>query len=58
VTKDELRKNDRRRDKIDQMLEQHPDLRDVTEVIAFRRNLYVPVGTPFLERVRRTPRAG
>jgi hypothetical protein len=33
MTKDELRrKNDRLRDKIDQILEQHPELRDVTEV--------------------------
>jgi hypothetical protein len=58
VTKDELRNNDRLRDKIDQMLEQRPVLKGVTEVIAFRRNLYVPVGTPFFERVRRTARAG
>ena len=37
MTKVELRrKNDRLRDKIDQILEQHPELRDVTEVIAFR----------------------
>ena len=52
MTKVELRrKNDRLRDKIDQILEQHPELRDVTEVIAFREDLHVQVGTPFLERV-------
>ena len=53
MTKFELRrKNDRLRDKIDQILEQHPELRDVTEVIAFRQDLHVQVGTPFLERVQ------
>ena len=53
MTKVELRrKNDRLRDKIDQILEQHPELRDVTEVIAFREDLHVQVGTPFLERVQ------
>ena len=52
MTKVELRrKNDRLRDKIDQILVQHPELRDVTEVIAFRHDLHVQVGTPFLERV-------
>ena len=45
------RKNARLRDKIDQILEQHRELRDVTEVIAFRHDLHVQVGTPFLERV-------
>jgi hypothetical protein len=54
MTKDELRrKNARLRDKIDQILEQHPELRDVTKVIAFRQDLHVQVGTPFLERVQR-----
>jgi hypothetical protein len=42
MTKVELRrKNDRLRDEIDQILEQHPELRDVTEVIAFRHDLHV-----------------
>jgi hypothetical protein len=36
MTKVELRrKNDRLRDKIDQILEQHRELRDVTEVIHY-----------------------
>jgi hypothetical protein len=53
MTKDELRrKNARLRDKIDQISEQHPELRDVTEVIAFRQDLHAQVVTPFLERVQ------
>ena len=45
-------KNKRLRDKIDQVLERHPELRDVTEEIAFRQGMYVQVGTPFLERIQ------
>ncbi len=52
MTKDELRrKNACLRDKIGQVLEAHPELRDVTEGIALRQDLHVQVGTPFLERV-------
>ena len=39
------RKNARLWDKIDQVLERHPELRDVTEGIAFRQELHVQVGT-------------
>jgi hypothetical protein len=46
------RKNARLRDKIDQVLEKHPELRDVAEGIALRQDLHVQVGTPFLERVQ------
>jgi hypothetical protein len=53
MTKDELRRNNARlRDKIGQVLEEHPELRDVTESIALRQDLHVQVGTPFLERVQ------
>jgi hypothetical protein len=53
MTKDELRrKNAWLRDKIGQVLEEHPDLRDVTESISLRQDLHVQVGTPFLERVQ------
>jgi hypothetical protein len=53
MTKDELRrKNARLRDRIGQVLEEHPELRDVTEGIALRQDLHVQVGTPFLERVQ------
>src|ERR1700693_3012167 len=45
-------KNKRLRDKIDQVLERHPELRDVTEEIAFRQDTHVQVGTPFLERIQ------
>jgi hypothetical protein len=46
------RKNARLRDKIDQVLERHPELRDVTEGIALRQDLHVQAGAPFLERVQ------
>jgi hypothetical protein len=50
--KDELRsKNARLREKIDSVLEQHPELRDATDEIALGQGLHVEVGTPFLERI-------
>jgi hypothetical protein len=33
-------------------LEQHPEVRDVTEVIAFRQDPHVQVDTPFLAGVQ------
>ena len=52
MSNDELRrKNDRLRERIEHVLKLHPELRDVTDVIAFRQELYVQVGTPFLERI-------
>ncbi len=53
MTKNELRRrNAGLRDKIGQLLEKHPELRDLTEGIALRQDLHVQVGTPFLERVQ------
>ncbi len=53
MTRDELRqKNAWLREKIGQVVEAHPELRDVTDSIALRQDLYVQVGTPFLERVQ------
>ena len=46
------RKNARLRAQIDQALEKHPELRDVTAQIALRQDLHVQVGTPFLERIQ------
>jgi hypothetical protein len=46
------RRNTRLRDKIHQVLENHPELREVTEEIALRQDLHVQTGTPFLERVQ------
>ncbi len=40
------------RDKIEQVLEMHPELRDVVETVALRQDLHVEVGAPFLERTR------
>jgi outer membrane protein TolC len=53
VMKEELRDtNARLRDKINSVLEQHPDLRDSTDEIAFKQGAQVQVGTPFLERIQ------
>jgi len=50
--KDELRrKNARLRDKIKEILETHPELRDATDQVSFEQGLHVDVGTPFLERI-------
>jgi hypothetical protein len=46
------RKNARLRDKIDQVLEKHPELRELTEDIALRQDLHVEVDAPFLERIQ------
>jgi hypothetical protein len=51
MTRNDLRrKNARLRDKIAQVAEKDPELRDVNEGIALRQDLHVQVGTPFLER--------
>ena len=47
-----LRRKNARLPRIDQVLEKHPELRDVTEGIALRQDLHVQVGTPFLERIQ------
>jgi hypothetical protein len=53
MTSDDLRrKNAHLRDRIEQVLEKHPELRDVNEEIALRQDLHVEVGTPFLERTQ------
>jgi outer membrane protein TolC len=52
MTKDELRrKNVRLREKINSVLEQHPELRDATDEIVSKQGTQVKVGTPFLERI-------
>jgi hypothetical protein len=51
MTRNDLRrKNARLRDQIAQVVENDPELRDVTEGIALRQDLHVEVGTPFLKR--------
>jgi hypothetical protein len=50
---DELRhKNARLRNRINEILEAHPELRDTTDEIAQHQGLHVEVGTPFLERIQ------
>jgi hypothetical protein len=51
--KSELRhKNARLRQKINSVLEQRPELRDVTDEIALKQGTRVRAGTPFLERIQ------
>jgi hypothetical protein len=52
-TKDKLRrKNVRLREKINSILEQHPELRGATNEIALKPGTTMQVGTPFLERIQ------
>ena len=44
-------KNARLRDKIREVVERHPELRDLSDEIAVEQGKHVEVGTPFLERV-------
>jgi hypothetical protein len=49
---DELRqKNAFLREKIKQISDRHPELRDLSDEIALEQGAHVDVGTPFLERV-------
>jgi hypothetical protein len=49
----ELRhKNARLREKINSVLERHPELRDVMDEIALKQGTRVRIGTPFLERIQ------
>ena len=52
VMDDELRqKNAFLREKIKQISDRHPELRDLSDEIALEQSTHVKVGTPFLERV-------
>ncbi len=52
MTDDDLRqKNARLRDKIREISDRHPELRDLSDEIALEQSTHVQVGTPFLERV-------
>ena len=52
MTDDDLRqRNARLRDKIREIGERHPDLRDLSDEIALEQGMHVEVGTPFLVRV-------
>jgi len=46
------RRNASLHDRIQQVLQMHPELRDGTEAIALRQDLHVEAGAPFLERTR------
>jgi exonuclease VII large subunit len=53
LIKDESRrKNARLREKINSVLEQHPELRGATDELALKQGTQLRVGTPFLERIQ------
>jgi hypothetical protein len=47
------RRNASLHDRIQEVLQMHPELRDGTEAIALRQDLHVEAGAPFLERTRK-----
>jgi hypothetical protein len=49
-SEDLRRKNASLHDRIEQVLEMHPELRDGAEAIALEQDLHVEVGAPLLER--------
>jgi hypothetical protein len=52
MTNDELRnKSADLRNKINEALEKHPELRDVVDEIALKQGTYVEQGVPFLDRI-------
>ena len=51
MTDDLRRKNAFLREKIKQISDRHPELRDLSDEIALEQSSHVEVGTPFLERV-------
>jgi hypothetical protein len=53
MRKSDLRqKNARLRQKINSVLEQHSELRDVSDEVALKQGTRVRAGTPFLERIQ------
>jgi hypothetical protein len=53
VTGEDLRrKNGSLDDRIEQVLQMHPELRDGIEAIALSQDLHVEAGAPFLKRTR------
>ena len=53
LTNDEMRnKNAELRNRINELLVKHPELRDVIDEVALKQGMLVQVGTPFLERVQ------
>jgi hypothetical protein len=51
-SEDLRQKNARLHDRIEQVLEMHPELREGVEAIALEQDLHVEVGAPFLERTQ------
>jgi hypothetical protein len=45
------RRNARLRNEIAEVVNTHPELREIVDVLALRQGMYVPIGVPFLRRV-------
>jgi len=43
--------NARLRDRINEVLKKHPELRDLAEEVSLKQGRYTQVGTPFLDRI-------
>jgi len=54
MTEDLREKIARLREKINQILETHPELRDATDEIALKQDIDAQIGTPLLERIQRS----
>jgi hypothetical protein len=52
ISEDLRQQNTRLHEKIQQVLELHPELRNGAEELALSQDLQVEMGTPFLERTR------
>jgi hypothetical protein len=52
ISEDLRRKNASLHDRIEQVLEMHPELREGIEAVALNQDLHVEVGAPFLERTQ------
>jgi hypothetical protein len=53
LTNKEMRnKNADLRNRIDEVLVKHPELRDVVDEVALEQGMWVQVGTPFLDRIQ------
>jgi hypothetical protein len=52
ISEELRRKNASLHDRIEQVLEMHPELRDGAEAIALNQDLHVEVGAPFLKRTQ------
>ena len=43
--------NGRLRDKINEVLEKHPELRDIADRVSLEQGMHIQIGIPFLDRI-------